>query len=266
MTAPRSRHRAGAAVGIVPAGRRPPGHRAGRIGDRCRPPSRPQGRRCRAHARPEPAAAVHPGPAGGDPRSGAVRDRAVGGVPVAQLPGAAHRTRAGGVAQQDLEQQRDELQARKAALYDPDYIAAEARRRLQYVTPGDTVFVVHAPAWPAPRTPPRRAPARISPGTATCGPRSPRGTRNKRAGAATTCRPWETVSDTDRELLTRELGRPPRGLLAVAYRCDHGVPAVVQTAPRLPGRHALPDHVLPVLLRAELRRQPDGIGRASCAR
>ena len=49
------------------------------------------------------------------------------------------------VAQQDLEQQRDELQARKVALTDPDYIAAEARRRLQYVTPGDTVFVVHAP-------------------------------------------------------------------------------------------------------------------------
>jgi len=50
------------------------------------------------------------------------------------------------VAQQDLEQQRDELQARKDALNDPDYVAAEARRRLQYVTPGDTVFVVHAPA------------------------------------------------------------------------------------------------------------------------
>ena len=49
-------------------------------------------------------------------------------------------------AQQDLERQRDELQARKTALSDPDYIAAEARRRLQYVTPGDTVFVVHAPA------------------------------------------------------------------------------------------------------------------------
>src|SRR4051794_5949213 len=45
---------------------------------------------------------------------------------------------------------------------------------------------------------------------------------------------WTPVTDDDRELLTRELGRPPRGLLAVAYRCDHGVPAVVQTAPRLP--------------------------------
>ena len=52
--------------------------------------------------------------------------------------------------QQDLEMQRDELQARKLALSDPDYVAAEARRRLQYVTPGDTVFVVHAPALAAP--------------------------------------------------------------------------------------------------------------------
>src|SRR5690349_5652024 len=44
-------------------------------------------------------------------------------------------------SQQDLEQQRAELQARKDALLDNDYVAAEARRRLQYVTPGDTVFV-----------------------------------------------------------------------------------------------------------------------------
>jgi cell division protein FtsB len=51
--------------------------------------------------------------------------------------------------QQALEQQRDELQARKSALSDPDYIAAEARRRLQYVSPGDTVFVGHAPAGAA---------------------------------------------------------------------------------------------------------------------
>lgn len=35
-------------------------------------------------------------------------------------------------------------------------------------------------------------------------------------------------------MLTRELGRPSRGVLGVAYRCEHGVPAVVQTAPRLP--------------------------------
>ncbi|HEY5882135.1 MAG TPA: septum formation initiator family protein [Nakamurella sp.] len=49
-------------------------------------------------------------------------------------------------SQQDLEQQRAELQDRKNALLDNDYVAAEARRRLQFVTPGDTVFLVHAPA------------------------------------------------------------------------------------------------------------------------
>lgn len=37
----------------------------------------------------------------------------------------------------------------------------------------------------------------------------------------------------DRDLLIRELGRPPRGVVGVAYRCDHGVPAVVRTSPRL---------------------------------
>lgn len=42
------------------------------------------------------------------------------------------------------------------------------------------------------------------------------------------------ATDEDLALLTRELGRAPRGVLGVAFRCDHGVPAVVQTAPRLP--------------------------------
>jgi uncharacterized protein len=31
-----------------------------------------------------------------------------------------------------------------------------------------------------------------------------------------------------------QLGRPPRGLLAVAHRCPCGLPDVVETAPRLP--------------------------------
>ncbi|HEY5882134.1 MAG TPA: DUF501 domain-containing protein, partial [Nakamurella sp.] len=48
------------------------------------------------------------------------------------------------------------------------------------------------------------------------------------------------ATDEDLALLTRELGRTPRGVLAVAYRCDHGVPAVVQTAPRLPDGHPFP--------------------------
>ena len=55
------------------------------------------------------------------------------------------RTELAVASHQSLEQQRDELQARKNALQDAAYVAAEARRRLQYVTPGETVFVVHAP-------------------------------------------------------------------------------------------------------------------------
>lgn len=47
--------------------------------------------------------------------------------------------------QQALDQQKTDLEARRTALLDPDYVAAEARRRLQYVKPGETVFVVHAP-------------------------------------------------------------------------------------------------------------------------
>jgi hypothetical protein len=44
----------------------------------------------------------------------------------------------------------------------------------------------------------------------------------------------------DAAAFEREMGRPARGVRAVAYRCDHGVPAVVQTAPRLPGGTPFP--------------------------
>ncbi|GAA0512945.1 hypothetical protein GCM10011581_03500 [Saccharopolyspora subtropica] len=42
-----------------------------------------------------------------------------------------------------------------------------------------------------------------------------------------------TVSDADRECVQRQLGRPPRGLHAVAARDAAGEPTVVQTKPRL---------------------------------
>jgi uncharacterized protein len=38
----------------------------------------------------------------------------------------------------------------------------------------------------------------------------------------------------DLAVVARQLGRPPRGVLAVAHRCPCGQPDVVQTAPRLP--------------------------------
>jgi uncharacterized protein len=41
------------------------------------------------------------------------------------------------------------------------------------------------------------------------------------------------VSEHDREVVARQLGRTPRGIRAVAARCPSGHPAVVQTSPRL---------------------------------
>ena len=42
------------------------------------------------------------------------------------------------------------------------------------------------------------------------------------------------VDPADLDVVARQLGREPRGVLAVAYRCPNGEPAVVTTAPRLP--------------------------------
>lgn len=41
------------------------------------------------------------------------------------------------------------------------------------------------------------------------------------------------VSADDLEAIDRQLGRSPRGVMGVAYRCPCGEPAVVTTAPRL---------------------------------
>ncbi|MGP4019769.1 DUF501 domain-containing protein [Saccharopolyspora sp. 5N708] len=41
------------------------------------------------------------------------------------------------------------------------------------------------------------------------------------------------ISDADRECIRRQLGRPPRGLRAIAARDTAGDPTVVQTQPRL---------------------------------
>jgi hypothetical protein len=42
------------------------------------------------------------------------------------------------------------------------------------------------------------------------------------------------ISDADRAEIARQLGREPRAVRAVAYRCPSGHPAVIQTHPRLP--------------------------------
>jgi uncharacterized protein len=42
------------------------------------------------------------------------------------------------------------------------------------------------------------------------------------------------IDERDVAAVTAQLGRPPRGLRAVAHRCPCGLPDVVETAPRLP--------------------------------
>ncbi|GFG55586.1 hypothetical protein CQY20_21990 [Mycolicibacterium agri] len=42
------------------------------------------------------------------------------------------------------------------------------------------------------------------------------------------------VEQSDLEAVARQLGREPRGVLEIAYRCPNGEPGVIKTAPRLP--------------------------------
>jgi hypothetical protein len=42
------------------------------------------------------------------------------------------------------------------------------------------------------------------------------------------------VDRADLEAVAAQLGREPRGVLEIAYRCPNGAPAVVKTAPKLP--------------------------------
>ncbi len=48
------------------------------------------------------------------------------------------------------------------------------------------------------------------------------------------------IARHDAEAVARQLGREPRGLLAIAHRCPCGLPDVVTTAPRLPGGTPFP--------------------------
>ena len=43
----------------------------------------------------------------------------------------------------------------------------------------------------------------------------------------------EPIGPGEREIIERQLGRPPRALVAVAHRCPCGQPDVVETSPRL---------------------------------
>ena len=46
--------------------------------------------------------------------------------------------------------------------------------------------------------------------------------------------PFELMTPADEAAVAEQLGRPPRGVAGVAWRCPCGKPAVVATHPRLP--------------------------------
>ncbi|MFE7800497.1 DUF501 domain-containing protein [Nocardia sp. NPDC057440] len=64
-------------------------------------------------------------------------------------------------------------------------------------------------------------------------------------------------TDRDLEIIAKQLGREPRGVLAVAYRTPDGLPAVVKTAPRLPDGTPFPTlyYLTDPRLTAEASRQ-----------
>lgn len=81
------------------------------------------------------------------------------------------------------------------------------------------------------------------------------------------CRPTRrhpVVDRADLQVVARQLGREPRGVLEVAYRCPNGEPGVVKTAPKLPDGTPFPTLYYlthPVLTAAASRLETTGLMR-----
>jgi uncharacterized protein len=72
------------------------------------------------------------------------------------------------------------------------------------------------------------------------------------------------VEQADLDSVARQLGRAPRGVLEIAYRCPNGEPGVVKTAPRLPDGTPFPTLYYlthPVLTAAASRLESSGLMR-----
>lgn len=77
------------------------------------------------------------------------------------------------------------------------------------------------------------------------------------------------VDPADIEAVARQLGRRPRGVLAIAYRCPNGEPGVIKTAPRLPDGTPFPTLYYlthPVLVAAVGRLESSGLMKEMSAR
>src|SRR6201990_1979104 len=72
------------------------------------------------------------------------------------------------------------------------------------------------------------------------------------------------VDGADLDAVARQLGREPRGVLEIAYRCPNGEPGVVKTAPRLPDGTPFPTLYYlthPTLTAAARRLESSGLMR-----
>ena len=72
------------------------------------------------------------------------------------------------------------------------------------------------------------------------------------------------VDAADLDAVARQLGREPRGVLEIAYRCPNGEPGVVKTAPRLPDGTPFPTLYYlthPGLTAAASRLESEGLMR-----
>ncbi|WP_102144008.1 DUF501 domain-containing protein [Mycobacterium hubeiense] len=77
------------------------------------------------------------------------------------------------------------------------------------------------------------------------------------------------VEQADLDAVARQLGREPRGVLEIAYRCPNGEPGVIKTAPRLPDGTPFPTLYYlthPVLTAAASRLESCGLMREMTAR
>ena len=76
--------------------------------------------------------------------------------------------------------------------------------------------------------------------------------------------PLPVVDRPDLDAVARQLGREPRGVLEIAYRCPNGEPGVVKTAPRLPDGTPFPTLYYlthPALTAAGSRLESSGLMR-----
>jgi hypothetical protein len=77
------------------------------------------------------------------------------------------------------------------------------------------------------------------------------------------------VDRADLDAVARQLGREPRGVLAIAYRCPNGEPGVIKTAPRLPDGTPFPTLYYlthPALTAAASRLESSGLMKEMTAR